>query len=210
MHIDMHNRALYNILAAAAAASLWLGAAPRPAVATTQSVVFSGGCFWGIQGVFERLKGVTTEAGYSGGSAATATYEQVATGTTGHAESVKIVYDPSVISFERLLDVFFTVAHDPTQLDRQGPDQGSQYRSVIFYSSAAQRAAALSEIARLTKARAFRSPIVTQVVQLASFYPAEAYHQHFMDHNPNDPYIVFNDLPKVRALRAKFPGLLRR
>lgn len=207
----MNDRIIRRVLAVATAAIFCFAVAPRPASAQPlRTVVLAGGCFWGMQGVFERLRGVTTIVGYAGGSAATATYDQVSTGTTGHAESVEIRYDPSVISFGQLLDVFFTVAHDPTQVDRQGPDQGSQYRSVIFYTTPGQRAAALAKIAALTKAHAFRDPIVTQVVALRGFYPAEAYHQHFMDHNPTDPYIVFNDVPKVRALQAQFPGLLRR
>lgn len=206
----MNEPTLKRILAAAIAAAFCFAAAPRPASAQPlQTVVLAGGCFWGMQGVFERLRGVTTVVGYAGGSASTATYEQVSTGTTGQAESVKITYDPAIVSFGRLLDVFFTVAHDPTQVGGQGPDQGSQYRSVIFYTTPAQRAAATAKIAALTKAHAFHDPIVTQVVPLRGFYPAEAYHQHYMDQHPDDPYIVFNDVPKVRSLRARFPGLLR-
>jgi peptide-methionine (S)-S-oxide reductase len=208
--IDMNLRTGKRLLAAAVAAALWLAAPPPTSARPLQTVVLAGGCFWGMQGVFERLRGVTTVVGYAGGSASTATYEQVSTSTTGHAESVKVTYDPATISFGQLLDVFFTVAHDPTELDRQGPDEGSQYRSVVFYTTPAQRAATLAEIAKLTKAHAFHDPIVTQVVPLRGFYPAEDYHQHYMDHHPTDPYIVFNDVPKVRALRDRFPGLLRR
>ncbi len=208
---EMNAHTIRRMLAAAIAAIFCLAGAVRPASAQPQqTVVLAGGCFWGMQGVFERLRGVTTVVGYAGGSAPTATYEQVSTGATGHAESVMITYDPAMISFRQLLDVFFTVAHDPTQLDRQGPDQGSQYRSVIFYSTLGQRVTALADIAVLTRTHAFRDPIVTQVVRLRGFYAAEAYHQHYMDQHPDDPYIVFNDLPKVRALRQRFPGLLRR
>lgn len=179
--------------------------------APTQTIVLAGGCFWGMQGVFERLRGVTdTTVGFSGGAAATAHYETVSDGATGHAESIKIVYDPSVISFERLLDVYFLIAHDPTELDRQGPDAGTQYRSAIFYTSAAQRSASLSYIAGLAKRHAYAGRIVTQVVPFRAFYPAEDYHQHYMDHNPYDPYILFNDRPKVLSLEKRFPQLLKR
>jgi len=181
-------------------------AAPR-----TDTVVLAGGCFWGVQGVFERLRGVVdTTAGFAGGSAMTAHYEVVSTGETGHAESVRVVYDPRVISFKQLLEVYFLVAHDPTELNYQGPDEGTQYRSAIFYTSGAQRAAALAEISALSKAHLYSAPIVTQVVPLAGFYPAEAYHQHYMDAHPDDGYIVANDRPKVENLRKKFPGLLKR
>lgn len=194
---------------------LTLAAALLPATASaapkTQSVVLAGGCFWGMQGVFERLRGVVdTTVGYAGGTAETADYETVSTGGTGHAESVRIVYDPAVISFDQLLRVYFLVAHDPTELDYQGPDHGTQYRSAIFYETAAQRSAALAEIAALTNAHAYRGPIVTQVVPLRGFYPAEAYHQHYMDAHPDDAYIVYNDVPKIEALRKRFPQLLSR
>ena len=200
-----------NVRAACAGliALFFTSLAPLPApAAPTQTIVLAGGCFWGMQGVFERLKGVTTTVGYAGGSAATAHYDMVSTSTTGHAESVKVTYDPSVISLAQLFDVYFLIAHDPTQVDRQGPDEGTQYRSAIFYTTSAQRAAAIAYVASLTKHRIFHAPIVTQIVPLKGFYPAEAYHQHFMDNNPNDPYIVYNDAPKVVALRAKYPQLL--
>jgi len=177
----------------------------------TRTVVLAGGCFWGMQGVFERLRGVTdTTVGFSGGSASTAHYEIVSGGETGHAESVRITYDPRVISFQQLLDVYFLVAHDPTERNRQGPDEGTQYRSAIFYTTPAQRASSLAYIASLTKRHVFDAPIVTQVVAFRAFYPAEDYHQHYMDHNPNEPYIVFNDRPKVENLERRFPGLLKR
>jgi peptide-methionine (S)-S-oxide reductase len=185
-------------------------AAIAPAAASSQRVVFAGGCFWGMQLVFESLRGVDSAvAGYAGGSADTAQYETVSTGTTGHAESVEITYDPSRISFNQLLDVYFLVAHDPTELDRQGPDVGSQYRSEIFYTSAQQRAEALAEIAHLTNRHVYSSKIVTTVAPLRGFYPAEAYHQDFAVHNPQNPYIVFNDLPKLQKLRQEYPQLVK-
>ncbi len=197
--------------------ALGIGAATAPAVATaemapggTERVVLAGGCFWGMQLVFEELKGVDrVVAGYAGGNANTAQYETVSTGTTGHAESIEITYDPSKISFKTLLDVYFKVAHDPTQLNRQGPDEGSQYRSEIFYTTDAQRAEAIATIAHLQQTHVFTSPIVTVVAPLRGFYRAEAYHQEFALHNPHDPYIVFNDLPKLKVLRADFPELIK-
>ncbi|MGA2758932.1 MAG: peptide-methionine (S)-S-oxide reductase MsrA [Candidatus Cybelea sp.] len=189
-----------------------MGASTAPAIAqgTTERVVLAGGCFWGMQLVFEQLKGVDrVVAGYSGGSATTAQYETVSTGATGHAESVEITYDPAKISFKSLLDVYFQVAHDPTELNRQGPDEGTQYRSEIFYTTDAQRAQAVAMIAHLQSTHAFPAPIVTIVAPLRGFYPAEAYHQEFALHNPHDPYIVFNDLPKLKRLRQEFPGLIK-
>jgi peptide-methionine (S)-S-oxide reductase len=178
--------------------------------AQTERVVLAGGCFWGMQGVFERLKGVTdTVVGYSGGSKGTAEYETVSTGTTGHAESIEITFDPAKISFGQILAVYFLVAHDPTELNRQGPDEGTQYRSVIFYTTQAQHDEAQAMISLLTEKKTYRSPIVTQLVPLRAFYPAEAYHQHFMDNNPDNPYIVYNDAPKVEALRKKFASLVK-
>jgi peptide-methionine (S)-S-oxide reductase len=172
------------------------------------TVVLAGGCFWGIQAVFEHVKGVTAvTAGYSGGSADTAEYETVSTGRTGHAESVKIVYDPSQVSFGLLLKVFFSVAHDPTELNRQGPDYGTQYRSSIFYSNDEQKRIALAYIDQLNQAKVFSQPIVTQVLALKAFYPAEAYHQDYAVHHPNEPYIAINDLPKVEHLRQLLPEL---
>jgi peptide-methionine (S)-S-oxide reductase len=187
-----------------------VGASPARAVTPSERVVLAGGCFWGMQLVFESLKGVdSVVAGYTGGSANTAQYEVVSTGNTGHAESVQITYDPAKISFKQLLDVYFLVAHDPSQLDRQGPDVGSQYRSEIFYTSAAQRSAALAYIAHLEEKHVYASRVVTVVAPLRGFYPAEAYHQDFAVHNPDNPYIVVNDLPKLRKLRQTYPGLIK-
>jgi peptide-methionine (S)-S-oxide reductase len=188
---------------------------PRPSVdaalAGNQSqdtVVLAGGCFWGIQAVFQHVKGViSATSGYSGGEAKTAEYEVVSTGETGHAESVKIVYDPSQITFGQLLHVFFSVAHDPTQLNRQGPDEGSQYRSVIFYNTDEQKRIAEAYIAQLDSAKVFPHRIVTQVAPLKVFYPAEAYHQDYAARHPDSPYIMFNDAPKVAHLRQEFPNL---
>ena len=173
-----------------------------------QTAVLSGGCFWGVQAVFQHVKGViSATSGYAGGSAKTAEYEIVSTGETGHAESVQIVFDPSQITYGELLRVFFSVAHDPTQLNRQGPDEGSQYRSSIFYSSDEQKRIAEAYIAQLDQAKIFPRPIVTKVVALQAFYPAEAYHQNYATLHPNQPYIVFNDAPKVEHLRQQFPDL---
>src|SRR5580658_1202992 len=173
-----------------------------------QIAVFAGGCFWGTQGVFERVKGVVdTAAGYSGGSASTATYDQVTTETTGHAESVEVVYDPSRITYGTLLRIFFSVAHDPTQLNRQGPDQGTSYRSAIFYANDEQKRLATAYIQQLDAAHIFPSPIVTQVVPLKGFYRAEEYHQDYALHNPDNPYILVCDRPKIAALKEQFPDL---
>ena len=178
--------------------------------APLQHVVLAGGCFWGMQAVFEPLKGVTkVVAGYSGGNALTAHYEIVSTGMTGHAESVEITYDPSEISFKQLLDVYFLVAHDPTELNRQGPDEGTQYRSEIFYTTKSQREEAQAYIKQLASAKTYPAPIVTRVEPLRAFYAAEAYHQDFVAHNPDNPYIIYNDKPKLVALRHRFPQLLR-
>ena len=175
-----------------------------------QTAVFAGGCFWGTQSVFERVKGVlATTAGYAGGSADTATYAQVTQENTGHAESVRVVYDPSKITYGQLLRIFFSVAHDPTQLNRQGPDVGSSYRSAIFYLNEEQRGIALAYIAQLDAARVFPKPIVTQVVPLRGFYDAESYHQHYADSNPNNPYILVCDRPKIEALKQQFPELFQ-
>ncbi len=191
-------------------------ALPAPAVdnarehGRTQTAVLAGGCFWGVQGVFEHVRGVREVlAGYSGGSRRTAQYQDVGTGSTGHAESVQIVFDPAELTYGDVLRIFFTVAHDPTELDRQGPDVGSQYRSVIFYGDESQQRIAQAYIAQLTGERAFAHPIVTQLDALKGFYPAEAYHQDFYLKNPNYPYIVVNDLPKIRNLKARFPDYYR-
>lgn len=182
--------------------------AARAADSGQQTVVVAGGCFWGIQAVFQHVKGVTSAiSGYSGGEARTAQYEVVSTGETGHAESVKITYDPSQITFGELLRVFFSVAHDPTELNRQGPDDGTQYRSVIFYGSDEQKKIAQAYIAQLDQAKVFSRPIVTQVVPLKAFYPAENYHQNYATLHPDQPYIVYNDAPKVAHLRQQFPEL---
>jgi peptide-methionine (S)-S-oxide reductase len=175
-----------------------------------QTAVVAGGCFWGIQGVFEHVRGVQQVlAGYAGGSRLTAQYDQVSTGRTGHAESVQITFDPREVSYGELLQIYFSVAHDPTQLNRQGPDSGSQYRSAIFYADATQRRIAESYIAQLQQGKAFAAPIVTRVAGLEGFYPAEGYHQDFYLKNPRYPYIVINDLPKIRNLQALFPNRYR-
>jgi peptide-methionine (S)-S-oxide reductase len=172
--------------------------------------VFAGGCFWGTQSVFERVKGVVdTTAGYAGGSAATATYDQVTTETTGHAESVEVVYDPSKITYGQLLRIFFSVAHDPTELNRQGPDVGTSYRSAIFYVNDEQKRVAQAYIAQLDAAKIFPRPIVTEVTPLKGFYRAEDYHQDYALHNPDNPYILVCDRPKVEALRQQFPELFQ-
>lgn len=172
-----------------------------------QTAVFAGGCFWGTQAVFERVKGVlNTTAGYAGGSAATATYSQVTTETTGHAESVEVVYDPSKITYGELLRIFFVV-HDPTELNRQGPDVGTSYRSAIFYTSDEQKRIATAYIQQLDSAKAFPRPIVTEVTPLKGFYRAEDYHQDYALHNPDNPYIQVCDLPKIKLLQEQFPQL---
>ncbi len=183
-------------------------AAADKAVSSQQTAVFAGGCFWGVDAVFKHVKGVSrVESGYSGGKAATAHYEQVSNGDTGHAESVRVRFDPAQVSYQQLLEVFFKVAHDPTQLNRQGPDYGTQYRSAIFYTSAEQQKVAQSYIKKLTDARTFSDPIVTQLVPLEQFYPAEDYHQNYLALHPYQPYIVFNDMPKLEQLRKQFPAL---
>ena len=174
----------------------------------SEKAVFAGGCFWGTQTVFGRVKGVThTEVGYSGGAADTATYDQVTTETTGHAESMQLTFDPSKITYGTLLRIFFSVAHDPTQLNRQGPDVGTSYRSVIFYTSEEQHKIAQQYIAQLDAAHAFPSKIVTEVTPLQAFYKAEEYHQDYAEKNPNNPYIQICDVPKTKALMAQFPEL---
>ena len=223
-------RNAWTLLALAAAIIFFLGyrklaiasAASKPPIAAPQhddqlaqhpgqqKAVFAGGCFWGTQTVFQQVKGVLhTEAGYSGGSAATATYDQVTTETTGHAESVEITYDPSQITYGTLLRIFFSVAHDPTQLNRQGPDVGTSYRSAIFYTSEQQHKIAADYIAQLDAAQAFHGKIVTQLVPLQAFYKAEDYHQDYAVKNPNNPYIQICDVPKTAALKAQFPELFK-
>jgi peptide-methionine (S)-S-oxide reductase len=199
-------------------ASFALSAAslPGPAVDENRSekksetVVLAGGCFWGVQAVFSELRGVSSAiSGYAGGSKTTAHYEIVSTGTTGHAESVQITFDPSQISFGQLLKIYFSVAHDPTELNRQGPDEGTQYRSEIFYTSDEQKHVAEAYIQQLTAAKVFRRPIVTKVAPFQAFYPAEDYHQNYVARNPHQPYVAYNDLPKLTNLRAEFPELLK-
>jgi len=192
-----------------------LAPAARPApggapAAVSDTAVFAGGCFWGVEAVFEHVKGVVSAtSGYAGGRVSSPSYAEVSEGTTGHAESVEVVYDPAQVSYEQLLEVFFTVAHDPTQRNRQGPDVGPQYRSVVFYRNEAQRRAAEQYIAELSRTHAYARPIVTERVPLRAFYPAEAYHQDFLERHPTQPYIVINDLPKLEHLRSRFPRLYR-
>jgi len=184
--------------------------APLAAVSGEQTLVLAGGCFWGVEAVFEHVKGVKQVwSGYVGGSADSADYGSVSSGRSSHAESVKITYDPKQISYGHLLKVFFSVAHDPTQLNRQGPDVGTQYRSAIFYGNAEQQRIASAYITQLGTSGAFSRPIVTQLVALKTFYPAEAYHQDFARLNPRHPYIVYHDLPKVARLKQQFPGFYR-
>jgi|SRR3954468_3987090 peptide-methionine (S)-S-oxide reductase len=185
--------------------------APLTSAPGRQTAVLAGGCFWGIQAVFQHVKGVKeATSGYSGGSVASPDYEEVSSGNTGHAESVKITFDPSQISYGQLLKVFFSVAHDPTQLNRQGPDSGTQYRSVIFYGNEEQQRIAQAYIAQLDQAKLFSAPIVTQAVPLKAFYIAEAYHQNYATLHPDNPYIAINDAPKVEHLRLQFPDLYKR
>ena len=199
-------------------ASFTLGAASLPAPSVdenrsqnkSETVVLAGGCFWGVQAVFSALKGVSSAiSGYAGGSKANAHYEIVSTGTTGHAESVQVTFDPSQISFGQILKIYFSVAHDPTELNRQGPDEGTQYRSEIFYTSDEQKRIAEAYIQQLDAAKAFRRPIVTKVAQLQAFYAAEDYHQNYVARNPHQPYVAYNDLPKLTNLRAEFPEMCK-
>jgi peptide-methionine (S)-S-oxide reductase len=187
-------------------------ALPEPAMAapassaTVETAVLAGGCFWGMQGLYQHVKGVSKVlAGYSGGEQSTASYEEVSSGSTGHAESVQITFDPSVISYGEILRIYFSVAHDPTELNRQGPDDGTQYRSSIFYADPQQQQVAAAYIAQLEQAKTFDAPIVTRVDPLKGFYPAEAYHQDFLVNHPDYPYIVFNDLPKIDNLKRLLP-----
>lgn len=187
--------------------SLWF---PAVALAAEQTAVFAGGCFWGVDAVFKHVRGVTgVVSGYAGGSAATAHYELVSRGDTGHAEAVRVHFDPAQVSYRQLLRIFFSVAHDPTQLDRQGPDIGSQYRSAIFYADAEQGRIALDYIRQLAAEHVYAAPIVTEVVPLTRFYPAEEHHQNYLARHPYQPYIVFNDMPKLEELRKRFPEMYR-
>ena len=186
-------------------------AAVEPASAATETAVFAGGCFWGVEAVFENVKGVSdVRSGYAGGNLADANYEAVSNGDTKHAESVEVRFDPAKVSYEKLLEIFFSVIHDPTQLNRQGPDEGPQYRSAIFYRSNEQRAAAEAFIKKLTDTKAFADRIVTEVVPLKQFFQAEDYHQDYMRKNPKDPYIVYHDVPKIIAFKKKFPELVKK
>src|ERR1700720_702026 len=200
---------------AVAAAAATAAAIPDPAVDEKlaarpgqETLVIAGGCFWGVQAVFKHVKGVSrSTAGYSGGTVKNPGYEDVSTGTTGHAESVEVVYDPSVITLGQLLKVFFSVVHDPTQLNRQGPDTGTQYRSAIFYGNGEQQRIALAYVDQLNQAKIFSQPIVTQIVPLNGFYSAESYHQDYAEHHPENPYIMICDLPKLKNLEQQFPNL---
>ena len=189
-----------------AVSSTALAATPRPTPLDT--AVFAGGCFWGVQAVFQHVAGVVAAtSGYAGGTAAKPSYEDVSTGATGHAESVRVVYDPARVSYATLLQVFFSVAHDPTQLNFQGPDHGTQYRSAIFYTSDTQKAATQDYIAQLTKSGKYKAPIVTQVAPLKAFFVAESYHQDYATIHPDQPYIMYNDTPKIQALKKQYPAL---
>jgi peptide-methionine (S)-S-oxide reductase len=175
-----------------------------------QTVVLAGGCFWGVEGVFEKLKGVSNVvSGYAGGTLDSANYDAVSNGKTGHAEAVQITYDPQQISLDQLLKVYFLIAHDPTEIDRQGPDTGKQYRSAIFFASPDQQKVAKDYINKLNKAKVFPRPIATQLESFSKFYAAEDYHQNFIDRNPNYPYVVINDLPKIAQLRQQFPQMVK-
>lgn len=181
--------------------------APKTSTSTTQTAVIAGGCFWGVQGVFQHVKGVVkVVSGYAGGEKATADYDQVSTGKTGHAESVQITFNPKEISYGKLLQIYFSVAHDPTKLNRQGPDSGTQYRSAIFYSDETQKNIAQAYVNQLNKSHAFPNEIVTRIDPIKTFYPAEAYHQDFLARNPTHQYILVNDLPKVENLKKTFPN----
>ena len=207
------NSQMSLIFAAFFAVATVIGITPKASRAESvdgagDTAVFSGGCFWGVDAVFKHVKGVTkVVSGYAGGAADTAHYEVVSTGTTGHAESVQVTYDPSKVSYDDLLKVFFFVAHDPTELNRQGPDTGTQYRSSIWYENDAQKKMADDYVAQLDREHAFHAPIVTKVVPFSGFYPAEDYHQNYLELHPDQPYIVFNDLPKLEQLQKDFPGL---
>ena len=200
--------ALALTLAVVTAGAIPGGVGRAEAAPGEETVVFAGGCFWGVQAVFQRIRGVTKAvSGYAGGSAGTARYELVSRGTTGHAESVEVTWDPARVSYAQLLQVFFTVAHDPTELNRQGPDVGTQYRSAIFFTTPAQKTGAQAYIEQLAAAKKFPRAIVTQVVPLAGFHRAEDYHQDYFNRHPDEPYIVYNDWPKVDSLRKAFPSL---
>ena len=199
-----------SLIAAVFLATLSFTPTTRPTApaAPLQTAVFAGGCFWGVEAVFEHVKGVkTVVSGYTGGAVVNPDYESVSSGRTGHAEAVKVSFDPAVVSYETLLAVFFSVAHNPTELNRQGPDVGTQYRSAIFFTSADQQKSATTVIAQLSKAKTFSRPIVTQVASLSTFYDAESYHQNYLYSHTDQPYIVYNDLPKIDALKKQYPAL---
>jgi len=184
--------------------------ATLPVAAAVDTAIFAGGCFWGVEAVFRHVRGVSSSvSGYAGGRVVNPSYDQVSQGVTGHAEAVQVVYDPSVVSYATLLKVFFSVAHDPTELNRQGPDVGTQYRSAVFTRSPEQAAAVKAHIAGLTAASTFREAIVTQVAPLSKFWAAEPYHQNYLASHRTQPYIVYNDLPKLDALKKEFPALYR-
>lgn len=199
---------LLAVLIPAHAVSAFAESKVDNATTPLQTAVFAGGCFWGVDAVFKHVKGVASvESGYAGGSADKANYAAVSSGGTGHAEAVRVRFNPAQVSYQQLLQVFFIVAHDPTQLNRQGPDVGSQYRSAIFFTDAGQQKTATDHISKLTADRTFGKPIVTQIAALQQFYPAEAYHQNYLALHPNQPYIVIHDLPKIEQLRKQFPAL---
>ena len=199
-----------RIFAILLAAAMFGCSAAQPASAAQETAVFAGGCFWGVEAVFEHVKGVIdVRSGYAGGKKETAEYETVSEGNSGHAESVEVRFDPAKVSYEQLLEVFFSVVHDPTQLNRQGPDVGTQYRSAIFFVNEKQKSAAEAYISKLKASKAFSQPIVTEVSELKQFFPAEDYHQDYMKKNPEDPYIVYHDVPKVKALKEKFSALYK-
>ncbi len=208
----------FTLALVAATAALSASNFPAPAADTSlapakgsATAVLAGGCFWGVEAVFDHLKGVNkVVSGFAGGDQSTAHYETVSTGATGHAESVKITYDPSQITYGQLLQVYFSVAHNPTELNRQGPDSGTQYRSAIFYANDEQKRVAEAYIRQLNDSHVYRSKVVTQVVPLKGFYAAEDYHQNYLAEHPNQPYIVVNDLPKLQALRKQFPEMCKR
>lgn len=200
----------FTLSTLAGAATIPDPVADVPAASGRQTAVLAGGCFWGVEAVYRHVKGViSATSGYAGGSAVTANYPMVSSGSTHHAESVKVEYDPAQVSYGQLLKIFFTVAHDPTQLNRQGPDVGKQYRSAIFYANEAQRQVAERYIDQLERAKIYPQPIATRLAPLKAFHPAEDYHQDYMRRHPDDPYIVINDRPKVKFLKAQFPALYR-
>jgi len=199
-----------NCIRQLVALTVLLVAGAAPTFAAEQKAVFAGGCFWGVEAVFEHVKGVIdARSGYAGGTKETANYRDVSSGTTGHAESVEVRFDPAVVSYDQLLNVFFAVAHDPTEVNRQGPDDGTQYRSVIFYADAAQKKSAEAFIKAINASKAFDRPVATELVPLVAFFAAEDYHQDYLKNHPDDGYIVVNDMPKIAELKKKFPSLYR-